>query len=89
MHIILGPPGTGKTTKLLTMVEDAMARGTPPERIGYFSVTRRAAEEAIHRATRRFGLTFKDLPYFKTLHSLAMQRAGIDKKRVKIGRAHV
>lgn len=82
MHIILGPPGTGKTTKLLTMVEEAMDRGAPPEKIGYFSFTRRAAEEAIHRATRRFGLTFKDLPYFKTLHSLAMQRAGIDKKRV-------
>jgi Cdc6-like AAA superfamily ATPase len=24
MHIILGPPGTGKTTKLLTMVEEAL-----------------------------------------------------------------
>lgn len=82
MHIILGPPGTGKTTKLLTMVEEALNAGIRPDRIGYFSFTRRAAEEAIQRATRRFGLSYKDLPYFRTLHSLAMQRVGIDKRRV-------
>jgi DNA helicase-2/ATP-dependent DNA helicase PcrA len=82
MHIILGPPGTGKTTKLLSMVEQAMDSGIPPDRIGYFSFTRRAAEEAVQRATRRFGVTHKDLPYFRTLHSLAMHRAGIDRKRV-------
>ena len=82
MHIILGPPGTGKTTRLLTMVEEAMDRGVPPDRIGYFSFTRRAAEEAITRAVRRFHLSYKDLPYFRTLHSLAMHRADIDRKSV-------
>jgi len=82
MHIILGPPGTGKTTRLLTMVEQAMDRGVPPDRIGYFSFTKRAAEEAITRAVKRFHLSFKDLPYFRTLHSLAMHRAGIDRKDV-------
>lgn len=82
MHIILGPPGTGKTTRLLTMVEEAMDRGIPPNRIGYFSFTRRAAEEAIQRAVHRFKVGYKDLPYFRTLHSLAMHRVGIDRKRV-------
>ncbi len=82
MHIILGPPGTGKTTRLLTMVEQAMDRGVPPDRIGYFSFTKRAAEEAITRAVKRFHLSYKDLPYFRTLHSLAMHRAGIDRKDV-------
>lgn len=82
MHIILGPPGTGKTTRLLTMVEEALNRGTPPDRIGYFSFTRRAAQEAIDRSVRRFGLSYKELPYFRTLHSLAMMRAGIEKKYV-------
>ena len=82
MHIILGPPGTGKTTKLLTLVEEFMDRGVPPDRIGYFSFTRQAAMEAISRAVRRFGLSPKDLPYFRTLHSLAMLRCGIDKKNV-------
>lgn len=82
MHIILGPPGTGKTTKLLTLVEEFMDRGVPPDRIGYFSFTRQAAMEAISRAVRRFRLSPKDLPYFRTLHSFAMLRCGIDKKNV-------
>ena len=82
MHIILGPPGTGKTTKLLTLVEEFMDRGVPPDRIGYFSFTRQAAIEAISRAVRRFRLSPKDLPYFRTLHSFAMLRCGIDKKNV-------
>lgn len=82
MHIILGPPGTGKTTRLLSMVEQALDSGVAPDRIGYFSFTRRAAEEAVQRAMRRFGVTHKDLPYFRTLHSLAMHRAGIERGRV-------
>lgn len=82
MHIILGPPGTGKTTKLLTLVEEFMDRGVPPDRIGYFSFTRQAAQEAIGRAVRRFRLSPKDLPYFRTLHSFAMLRCGINKKNV-------
>lgn len=82
MHIILGPPGTGKTTRLLNMVEQAMDDGVPPDRIGYFSFTRRAAEEAITRAVKKFQVSYKDLPYFRTLHSLAMHRAGIDRKSV-------
>lgn len=82
MHIILGPPGTGKTTRLLTMVEESLNRGVSPEKIGYFSFTRRAAQEAIERAVHRFGLSYKDLPYFRTLHSFAMHRVGIEKKQV-------
>lgn len=82
MHIILGPPGTGKTTRLLTMVENAMDTGTPPERIGYFSFTRRAAEEAMDRAIRRFRLSRRDLPYFRTLHSFAKSISGIDNRSI-------
>ena len=71
MHIVLGPPGTGKTTKLLNLVEQYMQSGVPPDRIGYFAFTRRAATEAIDRACAKFNLTKKELPYFRTLHSLA------------------
>lgn len=76
-EIILGPPGTGKTTKLLSMVEEELAAGTPPDRIGYFSFTKKAAREAVVRATEKFSLSSKDLPYFRTLHSLCFRAVGL------------
>lgn len=75
--IVLGPPGTGKTTRLLTMVEEELASGTHPERIGYFSFTKRAANEAVSRACERFSLQRRDLPYFRTLHSLCFRATGM------------
>lgn len=82
MHIILGPPGTGKTTRLLNLVEESLAKGISPEKIGYFSFTRRAAQEAILRASIKFRMAQKDLLYFRTLHSFALLRTGISKKKI-------
>ena len=82
MKIVLGPPGTGKTTKLLRLVEYYLEKGVPPDKIGYFAFTRRAAIEAIDRACIKFNLTKKDLPYFRTLHSLAFLQAGLNHSQV-------
>ncbi len=82
MKIILGPPGTGKTTQLLGLVESYLEKGVEPDKIGYFAFTRRAAKEAIDRACLRFNLSKRDLPYFRTLHSLAFIQAGLNHSQI-------
>ena len=83
MFRFFGPPGTGKTTTLLNHVEQLLAEGTPPNKIGYFAFTRKAAHEARDRAVARFGLDpEKDFVFFRTLHSLAFQLLGISGAQV-------
>ena len=79
--IVLGPPGTGKTTTLLNKV-DSYLKETDPDRIGYFAFTQKAAHEARDRAIKKFNLTEDDLPYFRTLHSLAFRKLGLKKDQV-------
>ena len=79
--IVLGPPGTGKTTTMLNKVDDHL-KTTDPSKIGYFAFTQKAAYEARDRAMEKFNLSEDDLPYFRTLHSLAFRRLGIKKENV-------
>ena len=79
--IVLGPPGTGKTTTLLNKVDDYL-KNTDPDKVGYFAFTQKAAYEARDRAMKKFNLDEDDLPYFRTLHSLAFRRLGIKKENV-------
>jgi DNA helicase-2/ATP-dependent DNA helicase PcrA len=67
-------------------VDTELHAGTPPDRIGYFSFTRRAAEEAVTRASTKFNLTPRQLPHFRTLHSLAFRALGLSSKDVFEGR---
>tara|TARA_R110001583_G_scaffold37244_1_gene121683 strand:- start:8788 stop:10284 length:1497 start_codon:yes stop_codon:yes gene_type:complete len=69
-NIILGPPGTGKTTFLLGKVEEFLDSGVRPEKLGYVAFTKKAANEALTRAIEKFGYDSEELTYFRTLHSL-------------------
>jgi DNA helicase-2/ATP-dependent DNA helicase PcrA len=75
---VFGPPGSGKTTYLLNRVEQELEAGVSPVNIGYFSFTKKAANEARDRAIAKFPqLNAKtDFPYFRTLHSLAFRCLG-------------
>lgn len=76
-RLLLGPPGTGKTTSLLGMVDTFLQEGTPPERIAFLSFTRKAAEEARDRACAKFNMDKDQFVYFRTLHSLAYRILGV------------
>ena len=80
-RLILGPPGTGKTTRLLDILDEELQR-VDPTKIAFVSFTKRAALEATQRACERFGFDQKELPYFRTLHSLAFQRLGLRREEV-------
>ena len=75
--VIFGPPGTGKTTYLLDVVDVKIKEGIKPDRIGYFAYTKKAATEAVERACLKFNLERKEFQYFRTLHSLAFQMLGL------------
>ena len=75
---MFGPPGTGKTTELLNLLEKVLESGTPPERVAYLTFTVKARREAVSRAVTRFGFDpKKQMPFFKTLHSIAYHQLAI------------
>lgn len=80
--LILGPPGTGKTSRLLDIMEEEFKLGCTPDRMMFCSFTKKAVDEAIKRATTRFNFTEKDMMYFKTVHSLAFHSLGLKKDMV-------
>lgn len=86
VHKVIGPPGTGKTTRLLKEVEKCLANGIPPDRIAYLSFSRKAAREAADRASVKFNLAEGQLPWFRTLHSVAYKLLGLKPQDVMNGR---
>ena len=65
-----GPPGTGKSTTLLNVVDRLLASGMAPEDLVFTTFTRAGADEARNRACQRFSLPPGRFPYFRTLHSI-------------------
>ena len=75
---IFGPPGTGKTTRLLNEMDKLLLDGVPGTKLGFFAFTRKAANEAKGRAMERFSLDPDDVTNFRTLHSFCFRHSGIN-----------
>jgi superfamily I DNA/RNA helicase len=81
---VVGPPGTGKTRKLLDTVKYYTdQKKVPLDQIGYFAFTRKAAGEARDRYLKsRPDLVKKDIKYFQTIHSFAFNKLGLREAQV-------
>ena len=75
---IFGPPGTGKTTYLMSLLEEELTTKSPQE-IAFVSFTRKGTYEGADRAKKRFGLKKEELIYFRTLHSLCFKEMGVSR----------
>jgi superfamily I DNA/RNA helicase len=72
VNLLFGPPGTGKTTELLRLLEIEL-KTIRPDKIAYVSFTREGANQGTHRAQEMFGITEEQCRYFRTLHSMAFR----------------
>ena len=69
---VFGPPGTGKTSKLIDHVKEAISNGVNPRNIGFITFSNEGANVAIDRILKaypKYGK--KDFVNFSTIHALA------------------
>ena len=82
---ILGPPGTGKTTRLLGIVTDELNEGLKPEELVFVTFTKAAQKEAFDRITLKCGINPKRLPWVRTIHSSCFRLLGLRSTQVLKG----
>jgi len=82
-----GPPGTGKTERLIGIVNTELEQ-IRPEEIIYTSFTRAACNEAISRALQTSEMNYKkdNFPWFKTEHAICFKLLGLKKEYVFTGK---
>lgn len=80
---IYGAPGTGKTTKMLDLLDEELKRGTRLDRIAFVTHTVAARQEAVDRVRARFPqATDEDLRYFRTIHGICFKQSNLERGQV-------
>lgn len=74
-RVIFGPPGTGKTTTLLSLMAEEL-KTVAPDQIAFVSFTRKGTYEGVARAQKEFNFKEKELKYYKTLHAICFSELG-------------
>lgn len=80
LMVVFGPPGTGKTTRMLELLESELGQGILPEDIAFATFTKSARAEAQDRAVEAFDLSPEQLRWFRTLHSTAYHLLGMNRE---------
>jgi DNA helicase II / ATP-dependent DNA helicase PcrA len=75
--IVVGPPGTGKTSFLINKAAAVIADGCSPDQVCYVSFTRQAVQEARERISAVTGYHYSEFIGFRTLHSMAYWLLGL------------
>lgn len=78
VHKIFGAPGCGKTTRLMGILLEEL-KHTASQRVAFVSFTRKGTYEGAERAKAMYNLRDDDIPYFRTLHSIAFRAGGYTK----------
>ena len=82
VNLIFGPPGTGKTTRLLKVLEDELQKVGDVNKIAYVTFTKEGAEQGAKRSQEIHGQSRNSVQYFRTLHSLAFRELGLSRNDV-------
>lgn len=80
LDIYLASAGTGKTTRLLDIIDKHLEEGYPIERIAFVTFTKKGAEVAQLRTAERFGYPLDKLKNFRTIHSMAFRGSGANRE---------
>lgn len=86
LRMVFGAPGCGKTTYLIHLLSGILDN-YPPQRVAFVSFTKKGSYEGRDRLIERLGLKEKDLPYFRTIHSIAFRELGMSRDDM-ISKAH-